>query len=1172
MIWLQDLPSYAVLRFISREARLLVIACLPFWFTSCSAGIVAVTLAILESGSGGSGNAPPSVKLVSFAQVTPDPELGIGAYLEGDSRFEYLLIASGSHRASIEAEYRVEGDPAFHPASPAPGSEATTGLEATPDGKAHTFIWDTRRDLGDGLVRANLCLRTSGNASETGLLVVDNTSPPEMEVIAVETDPGVPEPGRSLTGRVTIRFALRDRESDSAGVQLGFISKGVAVPLRPGGDPNPFKDLSTAADRWVEHAFAWDSSSDIPQADEGVLRLRSFDSKPGAPLEVGVRISNTPPSLILLSSASRSRAGMIEFEYSVADPGEDGFDLRGVDYSLLGPAGPFQPATLAEGGEPREDLSSTQGGSVHGFLWNSHFDIDQDLRSGRLDIPVTARAVVRLRIRDRETGAEVSGATRDFVLNEKAIATVAGSSPREGLRADTASLSGASALALDRGGNLYIADTGHHRVRVVDAGSGLIEAFAGNGLARFSGDGNAAVEASLNEPRGLAIDGGGDIFIADTGNHRIRRVNFLGVIQTVAGDGTMEFAGDGGKAIGASLQSPQGIAFDGQGNLLIADSGNQRVRRMDPQGNILTIAGGGAPADGIGDGLPAVQAQLASPAAVAVRGSVIYIVDEGMNRIRAVDAQGTIATVAGGGTPDDGLGDGSDAAQSRLSRPAGIAFHPTLGLIFGDGDNGRIRGIRGGLIETIAGGGSSQFLEGPALEAEVVQPRGLLVDGEGGIFFIDSSDGDRVWAIEGDMLRARIGLIGLGGVAIEQSLNKPADIDVDSDSNLYILDRENQRVRRVEAASGRIETLAGTAGRRLVVEGPAKQVPLIAADGIAVDRAGGIFVADTGNHRIRFLDPSAEILTNVAGEQEEFIRGDVDADGQLTEEDSKQLLNYLFMDQNLPIDCMKATDADDNGIIDLKDAITILNVVFLSESMPKPFPSCGIDFTWDELDCKQTSFCPGLSGDSPLETRLGSPRGLAFSPAGNLYFAQTDEHRITMLDREQGKVAPIAGTGIGGFSGDGGPAGMAQLFSPHGIATDKAGNILIADAGNHRVRRVDAATMRISTVAGNGTQGFLGDGGSARQARLNAPQGVAFDDAGNIYIADTGNHRIRRVNRSGNIATIAGGGPQTEDLGDGKPPDQAFLSSPRGIRVDALGNVWIADTGNDRVRRFWIGK
>ena len=574
-------------------------------------------------------------------------------------------------------------------------------------------------------------------------------------------------------------------------------------------------------------------------------------------------------------------------------------------------------------------------------------------------------------------------------------------------------------VALDGAGNLYIADRNDQRIRKVDA-AGVISTVAGDGTRGYGGDGGPAVAAQLDWPTGVAVDGAGNLYIADRNNRRIRKVDAAGVISTVAGDGTQGFGGDGGPATAAQLSSPQGVAVDGAGNLYIA-TGN-RIRKVDAAGMISTVAGDGTPGYG-GDGGPATAAQLNFPRDVALDGAGnLYIADLFNRRIRKVDAAGVISTVAGDGTRGYG-GDGGPAVAAQLSDPIDVAVDGAGNLYIVNRSYQRIRKVdAAGVISTVAGDGTRGFGGdgGPATAAQLDTPYGVAPDGAG---------------------------------------------------NLYIADGGNRRIRKVDSA-GAISTVAG--GGPIGDGGAAVAAQLDYPLGVAPDGAGNLYFADTFNHRIRKVD-AAGVISTVAGDGTRGYGGD---------------------------------------------------------------------------------------GGPAVAAQLSSPRALALDEAGNLYIADSSNYRIRKVDAA-GVISTVAGDGTRGFGGDGGPAVAAQLYFPQDVALDEAGNLYIADSRNDRIRKVDAAGV-ISTVAGGGSGG---DGGPAVAAYLNSPRGVAPDGAGNLYIADSSNNRIRKVDAAGVISTVAGDGTPGYG-GDGGPAATAQLDFPQDVALDEAGNLYIADSSNDRIRRL----
>lgn len=331
-----------------------------------------------------------------------------------------------------------------------------------------------------------------------------------------------------------------------------------------------------------------------------------------------------------------------------------------------------------------------------------------------------------------------------------------------------------------------------------------IETIAGDGTGAYSGDGGPASSARLNGPEGVAVDSQGNIFIADYCNHRIRKIGTDGIIRTAAGNGVKSFAGDGGPATNAGLNSARGVAVDSAGNLYIADTDNHRIRKVDTNGNISTVAGNGS--DGyLGDGVAGTSTRIAAPRGVAVDSAGnVYIADTDNHRIRKVEPSGNISTVAGNGT---GMysGDGGPATTAQLNGPTWVALDTQGNLFVADANNNRIRKIlTNGNIITIAGNGTGDF--------------------------------------SGD-----------GGPATQASLSWPYGVAVDSLGNVYIADDNNQRIRKV-GTNGIIDTIAGNGPALFVGDGgPATGARLSVPCGLAVDARGNIYVPEYATHRIRKL-------------------------------------------------------------------------------------------------------------------------------------------------------------------------------------------------------------------------------------------------------------------------------------------------------------------------------
>jgi sugar lactone lactonase YvrE len=707
-----------------------------------------------------------------------------------------------------------------------------------------------------------------------------------------------------------------------------------------------------------------------------------------------------------------------------------------------------------------------------------------------------------------------------------------------------------------------------------------------------TGDGLPATDAlfGFTEVLGVATDTAGNVYVSDTLQNRVRVVNMQGTpiavlgvtvqpgaIETVAGNGAGTWGidgeggnpaddlGDGGPATAATLYYPAGLAVDAAGNLFIGDKGNARVRRVDATGTITTAAGGGW--SWPGDGGPATEASLGGPADVAVDGDGnLYVAEEWGNRIHLVNTQSTpvtkfgaavdpgdIATVAGTGEPGWG-GDGGPATAARLYSPRGLTADAAgENLYIADTENDRIRRVDHlGNINTVVGGQCPQ----PPCE-----PIGIALRGTRELFFTETwntrvlrmwdSNGDTVVTSADEPPRNVVGVPGEqnfggdGGPAINAYFTIFLRIDVDPGGNLYIVDQWNHRVRWVAPSPGPptgdgdidgdldelIDTVAGGGGP-IGEGGPATSASLLLPADLALDGAGNLYIADAGNDLIRMVQAGADGMVTAGADAANEIITTVVGGG---------------------------------------------------------------------------SGCPGQSdpqgdGCAPTEATLNYPSGVTLDPDGNVFIADTRYARVRVVNTQTapitiasvtipaGKIDKVAGWGPWGFSGDGGLAVNAELAGPEDVALDAQGNFYIADRGNHRVRRVDNATGVITTVAGSVTGcGAIVDGIPATDlaASLCEPTAVLLDAAGNLLIADDGNLRVRRVGAGADgvvtgasdeiISTVAGGGEpcanKLNDQGDGCAARQATLgaNAVRDIVLDSAGNLYISHPDPDAVRRVVPG-
>jgi sugar lactone lactonase YvrE len=678
-------------------------------------------------------------------------------------------------------------------------------------------------------------------------------------------------------------------------------------------------------------------------------------------------------------------------------------------------------------------------------------------------------------------------------------------------------------LGTDLAGGLYIASNRQNRVYAVTP-DGVLLLVAGSSYG-FGGDGGSATEARLASPGGLAVDSAGNLFIADTGNNRIREVTTSGIIRTVAGTGVAGFAGDGGPGVSAVLSGPKAVAVDIAGNLYIADTNNMRIRKVTPDGVISTLAGGGAAP--IGSGVPATTAQLSKINAVAVDAmGNVYIAD---TAIRRVSSAGTITTVVGS-TPAGRFnssclsnGDGGPASAASVCDPLALAVDPSGNLYIAEGFTHVRRVTTDGIISAFAGNGSlgSSGDGGPALSAAIGNPFGLTVDSSSNLYIAQPADNHVRKVTPGGVISTIAGadiagFSGDAGPAVSAHISGPLNghpggvnaVATDPAGNLYIADTTNNRVRKV-TTDGVINTLG-------VFNKP---------QDVFVDSGGNVYVL--ANSQVFKIGPDGtpRVIAGVGG-------------SGCTLPENLVAINYSFCN---PVRI--AIDAQ--GTLYVADELQILSVG--ADGMVRTVAGNGI-----------YGVATGDGGPA-ISAQIGVS-GFALDPSGGFYIGGANRIRKVTPD---GLIHTIAGGSTsclpqGAPNGDGGPALSAQVCGPAGIAVDAAGNLYLTDV-NNSVRKISPDGL-ITGVAGNGVQGFSGDGGLATLAQFAGPTDVDVDAAGNLYISDSETGRIRKVSpatssHSFDIGTSAAdyrtllSMPDNSAVGYGTVQAQTGPSTPSGIEV-----------------------
>lgn len=682
--------------------------------------------------------------------------------------------------------------------------------------------------------------------------------------------------------------------------------------------------------------------------------------------------------------------------------------------------------------------------------------------------------------------------------------------------------------------------------------------------------------AYLNDPRGIAVDASGTRYVADSQNNRVLKVTPDGTITTLAsglnwaagiavdaagnvyvselnGHDIRKIAAGTGNitTLATGLSSPMALAFDGAGNLYVADNNTDQISRVDQDGTVTPVAGtprqdGGGPTASAGDGGPALSAGINQPMGLTfdLAGNM-YIASWGCNCIRKVNANDSlISTVAGDQDPNGGYsGDGAAAVNAKLQGPHGVAVDTAGNLFIADTENHAIRkvDVATGNISTIAGGqGSANTGDGgPALAAGLIFPHALAIDGYGSVYIASANAVRKMTPGGGIATDVGFPTGFMPGPATMVPLQSTSDV-LPIGGQLFIAARDYNTVFRVDQ-QGTLSLFAGdTANSGYDADGvPAIGALMSSPRSLAADAAGNLYIGDGNNALIRKVSAATGRISTIAGDVSDGAGNTgYTGDGGLATQARISGVNAMSFDAagNLYF-----ADADNSVIRKIAAGTGIISTVAGQARANAPAPIrqvAGSRVMRQDFALPKSGKTPANYGDGGLATAadLYGPFGMTVDAVGNIYIADTWHNRIRKVNAATGIITTIAG-GNNGFAGDGtiGDGGLAinaSFSSPQGLALDRLGNLFIADTGNNRVRKVDAVTGIVTTVAGTGVSGSSGDGGEAASATLQAPTAIRIDNNGILYIADQ-SAIVRKVDLSADYPPVNNGGNNGGNPGSG---------------------------------------
>ena len=659
----------------------------------------------------------------------------------------------------------------------------------------------------------------------------------------------------------------------------------------------------------------------------------------------------------------------------------------------------------------------------------------------------------------------------------------------------------------DLGGDDGGADLGH-----VPTLGLLVGAIGGTG--NVDGVGAAA---RFNAPWGVAVDGAGNAYVSDSSNSTIRKIVLAtGAVTTIAG-APGQFGSTDGVGTAARFNSPYGLATDGGGNLYVADRLNNTIRKIAlATGAVTTIAGTVASPgemDGVG-----TAAKFSNPAGLcADAAGNLYVADQFGPTIRkVVIATGAVTTIAGTAMMS-GSTDGTGAA-ARFNQPIGVASDGAGDLFVADSVNQTIRKIvlSTGAVTTFAGQvGVMGQQNGTGTSAQFNFPEGVVADGAGNLFVADlNNQAIRKIALGTASVTYFVGMAGVAGpddgLGTSARLNNPIGMVVDGSGILLVADNANNTIRKVTLTTTNVTTLAGTASHAGNADGVGAAAKFKGPLGFTTDGTS-VFVSDSGNTTVRSIALATQTVTTLTAPGALDGPGGVAVDGA----------GNLFL--------------ADAGGSDIRQIVLATNAITNIAGM---------------------KFKSGTTDGVGSVARFGSVADIVYDGAGNLYAADNGNSNVRKIVVATGTVSTLAGNAAMPGSADG-TGTAAQFLGDSGIALDGAGNLYIADTGNNTIRKIVIATAAVTTIAGTPMMAGSADGTGAA-ARFNRPQGLALDASGNLWVADSGNATVRKIDLATNAVTTPIGIAGHHGVSFGPLP--AGLNNPVNVGALPGGGIAVVDS------------